>query len=325
MRVIDCQCHWHARAYFEALLDRTAFPRAERSDEGYVFHPIEGRSFPVEASYCDLEPQLEHMEAEGVDVLVSSMGAFTVDALRVEEAIELALRVNEERAEAEKRYPGRFYALATIPMQDERAAIEVLDDATGRLGLRGVCLPSNVNGEPIASEAKHAVYSRIAELGVPLFLHPTRTIMETKLRRYGHEYSVGFMVDSSIAALDLVFSGVLDACPDLEVVHPHLGGVLPDLAERVDVEYAKPWALGRKLERPPSEYLRERFYTDTISFNRSALALARDFYGLDKLLYASDYPYWPPREGVDFLRDNLAADELEPVLNGNAARLLDLP
>lgn len=324
MRVIDCQCHWHVRSYFEALLDRPGYPRAERTAEGYVFHPVAGRSFPVSSHYCDLEPQLEQLEAEGVGVLVSSMGAFTVDALPVAEAKELAMRLNEERAEAERRYAGRFYALATLPLQDVDAAIETLDDAVGRLGLRGVCLPSNVNGNSIVSQDNRPLYARIEQLGVPLFLHPTRTIMEPKLRRYGHEYSVGFMVDSSIAALDLVFSGVLDDCPGLRVVHPHLGGVLPYLAERIDHEYAKPWASDRMLERPPSEYLRSRFHTDTISGSAAALALARAFYGLPKLLYASDYPYWSPAEGIEFLRAHLEGPELEAVLAGNAAELLGL-
>ena len=324
VRVIDCQCHWHPRAYFEAHLGRTNYPRAEKKGSGYVFHVSSGSAFEIPSGYADLEPQLEELGGQGVDVLVSSVGAFSLDHLDTGEALDLALRLNEERAEAERRYPGLFYALAIIPMQDAEAAVKALDHAIGHLGLRGVCICSNVDGSPVDAEHLRPVYARIEELGIPIFLHPTRTVMEEKLRRFGHEYTIGLMVDSSLAALNLVFSGILDEFPELVIVHPHLGGVLPYLAARIDYEYAKPWAHGRTLERPPSDYLRERFYTDTISRNPGALALAREFYGPDRLIFSSDYPYWPASDGIAFVRAHIDREEQDSVLRGNAATLLEL-
>jgi len=37
--------------------------------------------------------------------------------------------VNEEMSAAQKKYPGRLWASAAVPLQDTRTAIEVLDDA----------------------------------------------------------------------------------------------------------------------------------------------------------------------------------------------------
>jgi aminocarboxymuconate-semialdehyde decarboxylase len=209
-------------------------------------------------------------------------------------------------------------------MQDTQSAIGVLEDAVERLGLRGVCVGSNVNGESIAAEARRPIYDCVADLGVPVFLHPTRSLLEDRVRRYGHEYTVGFMVDTSLAALDLVFSGILDDHPTLTVVHPHLGGVLPYLAARIDIEYANPWSRTRALDRPPSEYL-QRVFTDTVSGSAAALRLSLDVYGADRLLFASDYPYWSPADGLAAVREALTDGHLDAVLAGNAQSLLGLP
>ena len=60
---------------------------------------------------------------------------------------------NEEMAGAQKKYPGRVWASAAVPLQDTRAAIEVVDDAVNRLGLMGVNLPGSV-GEDARIDAE---------------------------------------------------------------------------------------------------------------------------------------------------------------------------
>jgi predicted TIM-barrel fold metal-dependent hydrolase len=134
---------------------------------------------------------------------------------------------------------------------------------------------------------------------------------------------VGFVFDTSVAVLRLVFSRVLDQYPGLRIVHPHLGGVLPYLAGRIDLEYAAPWAGNDELPRPPSDYIR-RCFTDTAANNPAALRLARDFYGLDHLLFASDYPWWSPPLGIDLIRNNLPPAEQKVVFEHSASTLLGL-
>jgi aminocarboxymuconate-semialdehyde decarboxylase len=323
MQIIDTQCHWHARSYFDSLVDRTATPRAEPLKDGYRLWITEDVWSDIPAIACDIEPQLEKLEAAGIDILVSSMGAYGVDRLPADEALELAIKVNEERIGAETRYPGRVYIMALIPMQDAEAGITALDHAVKQLGMRSVCMLSNIAGESVATESRRPVFARAAELGVPMFIHPTHTVMEDRIRRYGHEFTVAYMVDSSFAALDLIFSGLLDDYPELEVVQPHVGGVLPYLAARIDYEYSKPWAYGRTLSRPPSEYF-GRLYTDTVTRSPGSLRLAHQVYGADRLLFGTDYPYWEPVGEADFVRENIGA-EADQVLGGNARALLKLP
>ena len=110
---------------------------------------------------------------------MSSSASFgEVDRLPVERAKEVAYALNEARAEAQREHAGRFYGLATLPWQDAEAALEVVEDAIGRLGLRGLLIHSNIDGRPIDADELRPVYARIAELGVPLCLHPARTMAE---------------------------------------------------------------------------------------------------------------------------------------------------
>lgn len=321
---IDCQCHWYPPGFLEHCLARTKFPRCERDGDGYRFELAPESFVPMSGEMIDLELLFARMNADGVDVLVSSSEPLSVNAWRTEEAKEAARVLNEGKADAQRRYPGRFIGLATLPMQDPGAAIEELDHAIGELELGGVCVGSNINGSAITSLELLPLYKRIEELDVPLFLHPTGSIARDALPDYGLEYVIGYMFDTSVAALNLIFSRTLDECPRLKVVHPHLGATLPYLAGRIDYEYKTPWAGNRELPVPPSEYLRRRFYTDTVSDTPAALRMAVDLYGSQKVLFASDFPWWTAPPGLELVRSTLDERESAMVLGENAARLLRL-
>lgn len=322
MRVVDCQVHLHRRTYFEAHVERAEPPWAERTRGGYVFRTAGGGRSRIPSSHYEIDTQMERCAAHGIDIVVSSLGRFNVHHLPAGSALELAMQLNEEQAELERSYPGRYYGLAALPMQDAHAAIETLDHAVRALGLRGVCVCSNVNGESIATPARDPVYRRIEELGVPIFLHPTTSSMGPPLMGHAYEHTVGCMVDSSIAALDLIFSGLLDRHPTLRIVHPHLGGVLPYLAAQIDDAYASR-SIRVPLERRPSDYL-GRFHTDTASLGPGALRMAADVYGAERLLYASDYPQRQAAAGLDIVHDEFGGAARDQVLHANAASLLGL-
>jgi predicted TIM-barrel fold metal-dependent hydrolase len=321
--IIDSQCHWFSPTLLDALLDLDEYPRCRRDGDGYAFEVAPGRFVPWGPTFTDLEHQLEMFAAAGVDAVISSSGSFgDVDRLEAGRAGEVAHALNAERAAAEQANAGRFYGLATLPWQDTEVALAVLDDAV-QLGLRGVLVHSNIDGAPVDSEWCRPVYARIAELGVPLFIHPTRTLAEAQLRDYGLEYLVGFVFDTSLAALRLVLSGIVAENPGLTVVLPHCGGTLPYLAGRIDASHEKPYSLGRRLDPLPSEQLRG-FYTDTVSQDADTLAFACRFFADGHVLFASDYPFFPVEQQLTFVRDRLAEPDRAAVLGGNAEKLLRL-
>ena len=291
MLVVDCHVHLHTRTYFEAHIERPEPPRAERVGDGYVVHTPGGGRSRVPVSHHQVEAHLERCAALGIDAVVSSMGRFNVHHLPEGRARELAMRLNEEQAEFERDYPGRYYGLALLPMQDSQAAIETLDHAVRTLGLRGVCICSNVNGESIATPGREPIYRRIAELGVPLFLHPA---------------TLGPGFDPRVAALDLVRSGVLDHHPSLRVVDLRLAEAPARLARRL---------VGERLRC---------LYADTAHIGRRTLRAAAHDLGTRQLVLGSDYPHRDPAAGLALLDDELDGPDRERVMGANAAALLGL-
>jgi len=319
--VIDCQWHWYPRAVCDAMLGRKSYPLWHRAADGYVYEPTATESWQHTTEYVDLDCQLAIMDAAGIDTIIASpVLAGDVSGMELTDARELCALFNEEFSRAQQEHPGRVYGLAVLPVQDAAAAIETLDDAVDRLGLVGAVMHSNINGATIASQELWPLYARLAERGMPLFLHPTRTFAPARVNDFSLEPPLSYMYDTTTAALSLIVSGVMDAFPDLTIVHPHLGATLPYLVDRVDV-YRR---LGRwNTPRPVRDYL-PQFYTDTVSESPAALRMAIEIYGLDHLLFASDYPYFPAADGVRFVTENVAPEDAAAIFSENARGLLSL-
>jgi predicted TIM-barrel fold metal-dependent hydrolase len=323
-RIIDTQTHWFPRTLLDSYLDFDQYPRCRRDGDRYAFETAPGRWMPIGPEFYDLEHQLGIYARAGVDLVVSSSASYgDVDRHAPGRARELAIAVNEERSAAQRDHRSRFYGLATLPWQDTEASLCVLDDAIERLGLRGVLIHSNIAGAPIDSDTCRPVYARIAELGVPLFIHPAMTVAEDKLRDWGLEYVVGFMFDSSLAGLRLILSGIISELPGLEVVLPHCGGTLPYLAGRIDAAHSRPFSLGRAMDPLPSEQLR-RFHTDTLCRSTAGLRFARDFFAEGRMMFGSDNPFFALESELEFVTSALDERERNAVLFDNAARLLGI-
>jgi aminocarboxymuconate-semialdehyde decarboxylase len=337
--IVDYQGHWYPETYFESILNRDGYPRTERRSEGgyYLDNAPRERWF-VPPLHTDLEAHFASMDDAGIDVVVSSPNMVCdVGWLDLAEARDTVQLANEETARVQREHSDRFVGLAMLPMQDTDAALTELNRAVTELGLKGVTVIANIGGEQIASERTLPIFRRIAELGVPLFLHPShRSVAFGMQLGTAVERGLNWMWDTSLAVLSLIRSGTLDACPTLTVVHPHLGGVLPYVLGRVSWQEALPDPLGTLevqdeyrpslQEAPIEEYLRTRIYTDTVSYTTGALRLAIDTYGLDRVLFATDYPWQLPRaRALDLVRAAVPEAEAEAILHENRLPALALP
>lgn len=300
--IIDHQWHWMDPDVFQALLRRDKPPRVEPGGPfEYVFELADGVRVPMPPDLVlDLDERLRMAGDNGIDAVVCSP-TFVAEALHLEpgEAAELLQLANSAMARAQRAHPEQLAGLAFLPLQSPDHALSVLQAAVDD-GLRGVSILASIDGRPVATEETLPVFQRIAELDLPVFLHPAvRSNTSSQGRGMPAEIGIGWMYHTALAALNLIESGTLDSCPELTVVHPHLGGVLPYIRGRVDDT--------RRGERPLSEYLRRNFYTDTVNSTPGALEFAIAAYGLDRVLFATDYPFVPMAAGVEYVRAN--ADE----------------
>ena len=299
--VVDHQWHWVPAGLLEKLAQRRVPPRAELSEGRWVMELDEGLRVPLPPGLVDLDEQLQVASEQGIDAVVSSpVQLAEVLHLEAAEAAEWLEEVNAVSAAAQREHPDRFVGLAFLPLQDADAALSVLDKAVAD-GLTGVSVLASIDGAPIATEATLPVFKRIEQLGLPILLHPaTRSSTSTQGLNLQAEVGIGWMYHTALAAVNLIQSGVLDECPSLTVVHPHLGGVLPYVLGRVDRLPGE--------ERSLPEYLRRHFYTDAVSATPAALALAVETYGADRVLFATDYPFVPIEAAFGYLQATASAD-----------------
>jgi aminocarboxymuconate-semialdehyde decarboxylase len=330
MHIIDSHFHWWPRSVFEALTKRKDFPRAAPNERGgYEFFSPSGRQEKFLGGWSewfDIDNQLAFMDKLGHQVdVVCSIGPFSIAFSYMDKILgrDMATLWNEEMAWAQRTHPGRVWASAAVPLVDTQTAIDVVDHAVNKLGLMGVNLPGSVGADPrIDHERLEPFYDYVEKLGVPLFLHPTDAVFQDMLvDGYGGALflSLGRVIEVSVAAMRLVFSGIMERHPNLKIVMSHTGGALPYQAGRMDKN-----GKAAKLPQLPSTYIK-RMYTDTVSPHSAGMKFAIEYYGVDRVMYGTDYPCWDPEACLKYFNAiGLSEADQHKVFYANARRILNL-
>jgi aminocarboxymuconate-semialdehyde decarboxylase len=234
--------------------------------------------------------------------------------------------VNDAFAEVVRTKRGRFTALATLPLNDVAASVKELERASTQLGFRGAMLFSNVNGAGLNEDRFLPLYEAANQLGAVLYIHPTHPVGVEAMTDFWLMPLVGFLMDTTLAAAKIVFSGIPERFPRIRWALCHLGGAIPYLAERLDRGFEAFSECRANIRRKPSEYLRE-FYYDTVNFNPAAIQLAIGFAGVDHILAGSDYPHQIGSipKMIDTIRGlDLPEADRAAIFGGNALRLLGM-
>ncbi|HEX3790050.1 MAG TPA: amidohydrolase family protein [Pseudonocardiaceae bacterium] len=326
MRAVDTHFHWFPPSHVEKMARRAENPRCVPHGDGYRYYYNEGRSFlPLPGIWFDLAAGLAaSSEATGPDTaVVCTTGVLSglLDQLPGTEGIDEAFAYNEEIGKAQREYQGTFFGTAMIPLQDTDSALAVLEHAVGELDLRAVNLAPMTGAETVDLPRLEPFYARVAELGVPLVIHPTDLAFGQVLDGYDQaiQRTVGRLLDSSVTVLRLIFSGVLERNPELRVVQTHGGGLLPYQAGRIDKN-----ARIKSLPKLPSDYLRG-VYTDIVAPQALTLRVAAEFFGLDHVLYGTDYPCWNQAAALSTLHEAFPEEsDRTQVLATNAPAIFNL-
>jgi aminocarboxymuconate-semialdehyde decarboxylase len=328
MRVVDFHNHYYPPEYVAALKSPASRSVVkvtyDAEDNPCVHYP--GDYNILVPGHRDIDYRQRVLDEHAVDTQVLS---FTTPGVHVEApefAVEWARMINDAFARVVRERAGRFSALATLPLNDPAASTIELERAMTDLGLPGAMVFSNVNHVALADERFAPLWKKADELGAVIYIHPTDPAGVEAMLDYWLMPLVGFLMDTTLAASKLVFSGVVERHPRIRWVLTHMGGAIPYLAERLDRGYRAFADCRRNIGRPPSEYLRT-FYYDSVNFNASAMRLALDFAGEDRILAGSDYPH--QIGSIPLMLDTLRALDVpdrvrEKILGGNAAKLLAL-
>ena len=326
---VDIHAHYFPERFF-AMLDEAGQPFGARVDRGNPAGPVidlkGSRTLPLEVTYWDLDRRVKAMNRAKVDVHALSLTAPMVYFADGPTGARLAQAVNDAMDQAHTVYPDRFVGCATLPMQDPTRALAELERVKDLRGIRGIYLGTNINGRDLSEPEFLPIFARCEALRLPVLLHPLTVIGAARLGRFYLNNFLGNPFDTAVAAAHLVFGGVLDRCPGLEVCLPHAGGAMPYLMGRLTHGQAVRPETKDVARRPFERYLR-RFTYDTISHSPRLLQFLIDLVGPDRVMLGSDYcfdmGYTRPVDVVT-RRLRLGRADQRRILGATAARLLRL-
>ncbi|KAI0458389.1 2-amino-3-carboxymuconate-6-semialdehyde decarboxylase [Xylaria acuta] len=332
-KVVDIHTHMYPPAYVEILESRKTIPLIRRfagaKDPRYIILPAEAEALdkitssessesntvpanlpgrPITTHYSSLAQKIHFMDTHGIDISVISLANPWLDFVASEAAGETAKSVNSAFSEMCGTAPGRLFFFATLPLT---APPETLLAAIGHIrGLRycrGVILGTTGLGRGLDDAALVPVFRALAANRLTVFLHPHYGLPSEvwgprATDEYGHvlPLALGFPMETTIAVARMYLAGVFDAVPDLRMLLAHSGGTLPFLAGRVescvahDRHLARDEARAGPARRTIWQVLREQVYLDAVIYSDVGLKAAVDASGVDRLMFGTDHPFFPP-------------------------------
>ena len=284
---------------------------------------------------ADLEERLRILDQFPSYQQVLSLASPTVESIASpERSPELARIGNDAQAEWVAGHPSRFPGfIASLPMNNPPAALTEARRAIDELGALGVQLYTHINGSAIDTPEVMELLALMDELDRPVWLHPLRasTVADypgEDVSKYDIWWAFGWPHETSVCASRLVFAGVFDRWPDLKIITHHAGGSIPmmegrirsgleQLGTRYPPQHAHAAETGLR-EKPIDAF--RHFYADTATFgSRNAAVCGANFFGHDKMLFASDFPF----AGIAESLETAKALPAETLL-ANTRRLLQL-
>jgi aminocarboxymuconate-semialdehyde decarboxylase len=212
--------------------------------------------------------------------------------------------------------------MAMLPMQAPKLALRELERVSKMPGLCGVYMSTFPAGREMDYAEYFPIYAKCEELDWPIFLHPVEAVGQERTARFYLGNLIGNTAESGIAGAYLMFGGVMDAFPKLQVMLPHGGGTFPWLSGRFDRGVAVRPEL-KHMKQPASSYLR-RFHYDTITHSTQILAFLIQLVGADRVVLGSDYCFDLGYDAPVQVLDKFPEAERSLILGGNAAKLLKI-
>ncbi|GAA0895156.1 MULTISPECIES: amidohydrolase family protein [Streptomyces violaceusniger group] len=243
------------------------------------------------------------MEDAGIDTAVLSLTTPGLQNLDAAEAVPLQAPTNDAIAAAVRRHPGRFQGFAALATSAPSAAAEELRRAVTELGLSGALVNANSGGRALDAPGFWDVYEAAEDLRAPIYLHPSvpfPAVTAAYYRGFGEPVdsmlatgAFGWHYDAGLTVLRMIVGGVFDRFPKLQVILGHWGEVVLFYLDRVA-------AMDKltDLRHPIAEYFRSNiFITPGGISSHKYLRWSLETVGVERIMYASDYPFNRERTG----------------------------
>ena len=277
------------------------------------------------SSMTSVEERLKYMEQMQIDTQVLSISIPNVYVPDKAAAVDICQMANDSLIEVANQYPQRFRVFASLPVHFPDEAVRELNRIGGRDEVAGIVLGARVAGMMLDNPIIRPIYGELERRGLPFLMHPMGALGAECMLDFNLTGLVGYLYETSTSAIRLVLAGVFEQHPNLQMIFPHLGGVAPYFLGRVQNGYEHQPIVRQNISAPPIEYFK-RFYYDTVCRNVPAMKMALEMFGIEHILFGTDYPF--RADTLEQLRDiadlHLSQDDAEAVYWRNAASLLGL-
>lgn len=292
MTVVDIHTHAYTREWFDLLRnqggDYGVKVRPDGRDE--IFRGDTPVAFP-QPGHFDYDLRIKHMDTAGIDLSIVSLTCPNVYWGGEDVSCQAAKVSNNSMAEAQRNHPDRILWYTSLPWEYPERALEELTRSCD-LGASGVMVLANVAGCSLTDPRFAEIWTEIDRRGLPVLLHPTdppgADLMD--LGDYDLNWSVGFVMDTTLAVTRMIFDGFFDRYPNLKLIASHGGGTLPYLVGRFEKGDEVELPERRKMERKPTDYLRHIYY-DCITYDPRALEYLVSIVGADHVMFGTDWPH----------------------------------
>lgn len=234
------------------------------------------------------------MDAAGIDKQVLMLTAPGVQVFDAATATALAADANDQLADACRRYPDRYVGTAAVAPQDPpRAALEV-ERAIGDLGFKGVIINSHTKGEYLSDTKFWEIFEAAEANAAPIYIHPrtpSPAMVAPFVAHDMHRGDLGFGVEVAFHTQAIIYAGVFDRFPGLELLIGHGGEGIPYNLYRLDRTHPVR-SPDQRSKEPPSFYMKNNIYVTNSGVAWAPMVtFAQQVLGVDRVLYAMDYPY----------------------------------
>ncbi len=262
--------------------------------------------------------RLQHMDEAGIDHQVIALTAPGVQVMDKATAVSFSMLANDQLSEAVRRHPTRFNGMIAVAPQDPTAAAKEIERGVTKLGMHSVIINSHTQGEYLSDPKFWDIFAAAEAHDVPIYLHPNSLPknMLAPFQECGLDGAIyGFGVETGLHALRIITSGVFDRFPKLQMIIGHMGEALPFWAYRLDYMHqatvkSKRYESIKPLLKKPSDYLKENFIiTNSGVAWEPAIKFTQSVIGVDRVMYAMDYPYQYAVDEVTVMDNMQMSDE----------------